>query len=95
MSHHVLFILEMRKFSWITVSGIIFSLLMFYPVNVALNDNIFISPYYNNQFNFIYTSVLFHLTTAVQVVILCLPRIIWVVIDQTYWHPEFVKIKGR
>ena len=95
LTHHVLFAFDMRRFDKCTTFSFFLSLSMFMPVVILLNDNLPASPYYGNQFSVLFKSSLFHLATAMQVMAVCLPRIIWQLIDQTYWHPEFVKIKGR
>ena len=94
ITYHVQTLIEYRSYN---IPGLAFwavSLLQFMPLTIELcnsgND-----AYMYSQWSVVWANPIFVLVVLLQVAIISLPRICWLALENVFWHPEFIKIKGE
>jgi hypothetical protein len=90
--HHFQLAIETRN--W-TVPTLLIQLANFslYWVTVVLNDGS-ATAYEGNQFSVLFASPLTWLTALLATFVCCIPRYLWICLEQIAWRPEFNKVKG-
>lgn len=91
--YHFMVFIETRNITWFILLFFIVSLIAL-PLNIQMNDSLSTSVYYKSQWSIIFTSPLFYLSAFVQIIIVILPRMIYLAFEHIVWHPEFTKIRG-
>lgn len=85
-------LLETKRISFAIIISYVISFMMFMPLCVYLvnsGDNL----YSGTQWEML-SNPLFNLTLLLLVSIVLLPRVMWLSLEHSFWHPEFTKIKG-
>jgi len=94
ITYHVQTLLEYRSYNIPGLGFWLLSLLLFMPLTVEL-CNAGTDEYMYSQWSVAWANPIFILVVLLQVAIISLPRVCWLALENVFWHPEFIKIKGE